>query len=179
MSCFDISQPRSGVDQRVRTVDDGPAGFGQFGHGEQVLGPPGVQHRPGPVGFSGPKRQNSGAYSAVSVWSAVLKFSGATAIPEEGHPMITADVPAWLRRSDQAVSWARTMLTPRRAVVIDCETTDLPGGVTGNDGYQNLRNSTRARTAPLTENRTTAELSAPNGTVRAKIVSRSMQNSCI
>ena len=56
-----------------------------------------------------------------------------------------ADAPAWLRRSDQAVTWARTMLTPRRAVVIDCETTDLPGGVTGNDGYQNLRNSTRAR----------------------------------
>ena len=50
----------------------------------------------------------------------------------------TADAPAWLRRSDQAVTWARTMLTPRRAVVIDCETTDLPGGVTGNDGYQNL-----------------------------------------
>ena len=57
----------------------------------------------------------------------------------------TADAPAWLRRSDQAVTWARTMLTPHRAVVIDCETTDLPGGVTGNDGYQNLRNSTRAR----------------------------------
>jgi len=62
-----------------------------------------------------------------------------------GTPMITTDAPAWLRRSDQAVTWARTMLTPRRAVVIDCETTDLPGGVTGNDGYQNLRNSTRAR----------------------------------
>ncbi|HEX7461336.1 MAG TPA: hypothetical protein VF317_04105 [Dermatophilaceae bacterium] len=44
--------------------------------------------------------------------------------------MITTDVPAWLRRSDQAGTWARTMLTPRRAVVIDCETTDLPGGVT-------------------------------------------------
>ena len=57
----------------------------------------------------------------------------------------TAAAPAWLRRSDQAVTWARTMLTPRRAVVIDCETTDLPGGVTGNGGYQNLRNSTRTR----------------------------------
>ena len=57
----------------------------------------------------------------------------------------TADAPAWLRRSDQAVTWARTMLTPRRAVVINCETTDLPGGVTGNDGYQNLRNSMRVR----------------------------------
>ena len=56
----------------------------------------------------------------------------------------TADAPAWLRRSDQAVTWARTMLTPHRAV-IDCETTDLPGGVTGNDGHQNLRNSTRTR----------------------------------
>ena len=56
----------------------------------------------------------------------------------------TADAPAWLRRSDQAVTWARTMLTPRRAVVIDCETTDLPGGVT-----------------PLTENSTTAETLSP------------------
>ena len=44
--------------------------------------------------------------------------------------MITTDAPGWLRRSDQAVTWARSMLTPRRAVVIDCETTDLPGGVT-------------------------------------------------
>ena len=59
--------------------------------------------------------------------------------------MITTVAPAWLRRSDQAVTWARTMLQRDRAVVIDCETTDLPGGVTGNDGYQNLRNSTRTR----------------------------------
>ena len=46
-------------------------------------------------------------------------------------PMITAttDAPAWLRRSDQAVSWARAMLQRDRAVVIDCETTDLPGAV--------------------------------------------------
>ena len=43
----------------------------------------------------------------------------------------TADAPAWLRRSDQAVTWARTMLTPRRAVVIDCETRDLPGALPG------------------------------------------------
>ena len=57
----------------------------------------------------------------------------------------TAAAPGWLRRSDQAVTWARAMLTPRRAVVIDCETTDLPGGVTGNDGYRNLRNSRRTR----------------------------------
>jgi len=59
--------------------------------------------------------------------------------------MITTDAPAWLRRSDQAVTWARTMLQPRRAVVIKCETTYLPGGATGNDGYQKQRNSTRAR----------------------------------
>ncbi len=43
--------------------------------------------------------------------------------------------PPWLQRSDQAVSWARTMLTPRRAVVIDCETTDLPGAITGKVSY--------------------------------------------
>ena len=62
--------------------------------------------------------------------------------------MITTDAPAWLRRSDQAVSWARTMLQPRRAVVIDCETTDLPGAVTGKVGYSNLRNRPRLRLPP-------------------------------
>ena len=41
----------------------------------------------------------------------------------------TTEAPAWLRRSDQAVTWARTMLSPHRAVVIDCETTDLPGAI--------------------------------------------------
>src|SRR6476620_5782642 len=46
------------------------------------------------------------------------------------HPMITTtDAPPWLRRSDQAVALARTMLSPHRAVVIDCETTDLPGAL--------------------------------------------------
>ena len=80
--------------------------------------------------------------------------------------MITTDAPAWLRRSDQAVTWARTMLQPRRAVVIDCETTDLPGGVTGNDGYQNLRIPNDA--TPLTENPTTAGLSASNLTERPR-----------
>ena len=41
----------------------------------------------------------------------------------------TTAAPTWLRRSDQAVTWARTMLSPHRAVVIDCETTDLPGAI--------------------------------------------------
>ena len=55
--------------------------------------------------------------------------------------MITiTDAPTWLRRSDQAVTWARTMLTPHRAVVIDCETTDLPGALSGKVGYSNLPN---------------------------------------
>ena len=45
--------------------------------------------------------------------------------------MITTAAPAWLRRSDRAVTWARHMLHRDRAVVIDCETTDLPGDVTG------------------------------------------------
>ena len=91
------------------------------------------------------KHQNTGAYSAGE--AAVLKRGHRRTTMTGEVPMIaaTTDTPAWLRRSDQAVTWARTMLTPRRAVVIDCETTDLPGGVTGNDGYQNLRNSTRAR----------------------------------
>jgi hypothetical protein len=52
----------------------------------------------------------------------------------------TSTAPPWLRRSDQAVTWARTMLQPHRAVVIDCETTDLPGAVTGKVGYHNSRN---------------------------------------
>jgi hypothetical protein len=84
--------------------------------------------------------------------------------------MITAaaDAPAWLRRSDQAVTWARTMLTPRRAVVIDCETTDLPGGVTGNDGYQNLRNSTRTRPARLTKPARQRNSQPRTGTLRPR-----------
>ena len=52
----------------------------------------------------------------------------------------TTDAPPWLRRSDQAVTWARTMLHPGTAVVIDCETTDLPGALTGKVGYSNLPN---------------------------------------
>jgi hypothetical protein len=54
--------------------------------------------------------------------------------------MTTTTAPPWLRRSDQAVTWARGMLSPHRAVVIDCETTDLPGSITGRVGYQNLCN---------------------------------------
>ena len=54
--------------------------------------------------------------------------------------MTTTTAPPWLRRSDQAVTWARGMLSPHRAVVIDCETTDLPGAITGKVGYSNLPN---------------------------------------
>jgi hypothetical protein len=63
--------------------------------------------------------------------------------------MITTTAPTWLRRSDQAVTWARTMLSPHPAVVIDCETTDLPGALGGKVGYSNLRNRTRSRTTYL------------------------------
>ena len=50
--------------------------------------------------------------------------------------MITTGIaPPWLRRSYQATTWARTMLQPHRAVVIDCETTDLPGALSGKVGY--------------------------------------------
>ena len=91
----------------------------------------------------------------------------------------TADAPPWLRRSDQAVSWARHMLQRGRAVVIDCETTDLPGVVTGTDGYQNLRNSTRTKllrrrkTARQRNSHLERDLQAP------KTVSRLTQDSCI
>jgi len=47
----------------------------------------------------------------------------------------TAAAPSWLRRSDQAVTWARNMLQSHRAVVIDCETTDLPGAISGKVSY--------------------------------------------
>ena len=76
----------------------------------------------------------------MSVCSAVLNPTD-TNPREETFPMIaTTTAPPWLRRSDQAVTWARTMLTPGRAVVIDCETTDLPGALTGKVGYSNLPN---------------------------------------
>jgi len=53
-----------------------------------------------------------------------------------GIPVITTtDAPTWLRRSDQAITWASTMLQPRRAVVINCETTDLPGAPVGKARY--------------------------------------------
>jgi hypothetical protein len=61
------------------------------------------------------------------------------------HHAPPATHPPGFRRSDQAVHWARTILQRGRSVVIDCETTGLPGGVTGNDGYQDLRNSPRTR----------------------------------
>ena len=93
--------------------------------------------------------------------------------------MITTDAPAWLRRSDQAVTWARTMLLRDRAVVIDCETTDLPGGVTGNDGYQNLRNSTRTR-LPADGKTLRQRNSQPRaGPADPRRVSRQMHDSCI
>jgi hypothetical protein len=57
----------------------------------------------------------------------VLKTTTSTVRREESPMITTADAPPWLRRSDQAVTWARTMFQPHRAVVINCETTDLPG----------------------------------------------------
>jgi len=50
--------------------------------------------------------------------------------------MTTSTAPPWLRRSDQAITWARTMLQPHAAVVIDCETTDLPGAITGKSAFR-------------------------------------------
>ena len=93
--------------------------------------------------------------------------------------MITTTAPAWLRRSDQAVTWARTMLTPRRAVVIDCETTDLPGGVTGNDGYQNLRNSTRTKLLHRWKTLRQRNSRPRRGSSGQEVASRWMQDSCI
>ncbi len=40
----------------------------------------------------------------------------------------TTTAPPWLHRSDQALTWARTMLTPHRAVIIDIETQQIAGG---------------------------------------------------
>jgi hypothetical protein len=41
------------------------------------------------------------------------------------------------------------MLHPGTAVIIDCETTDLPGVLGGKVGYSNLRNRTRIWAASL------------------------------
>ena len=57
----------------------------------------------------------------------------------------TTEAPTWLRRSDQAVTWTRTMLQPHRAVVIDCETTDLPGAISGKVGYSKVLNTKSLR----------------------------------
>ena len=45
----------------------------------------------------------------------------------------TTDAPPWLRRLDQATTWARNMLRPHTAVIIDTETTDLPGAISRED----------------------------------------------
>jgi hypothetical protein len=52
--------------------------------------------------------------------------------------MITTAAPAWLRRSDQALTLARTMLTPRRAVVSTARQQICRTALPVNDGYQNL-----------------------------------------
>ena len=44
--------------------------------------------------------------------------------------MITTDVPAWLRRSDQAVTWARTMLPPAAPSSSTARQQICRGGVT-------------------------------------------------
>ena len=73
--------------------------------------------------------------------------------------MTTTTAPSWLRRSDQAVTWARGMLSPHRAVVIDCETTDLPGRISGRRSYQNRGNRPRTRATWLARSVRPAALS--------------------
>ena len=51
----------------------------------------------------------------------------------------TTATPPWLRRSDQAVTWARTMFQPHRAVVINCEQQTCRG-LSGKVTYSNLPN---------------------------------------
>ena len=80
----------------------------------------------------------------------------------------TADAPAWLRRSDQAVHWARTMLTPRRAVVIDCETTDLPGAVTATTVIRTCGIARERDCSADGEPHDSGTLSATNGTFRPR-----------
>jgi hypothetical protein len=82
--------------------------------------------------------------------------------------MTTTTAPPWLRRSDQAVTWARGMLSPHRAVVIDCETTDLPGAISGKVGYSNLRNRTQAEPASLTKSIESEKLSVPTHHVKVE-----------
>jgi hypothetical protein len=56
--------------------------------------------------------------------------------------MITATAPTCSAAPTKPSPGARTMLTPHRAEVIDCETTDLPGAISGKVGYKNLLNRT-------------------------------------
>jgi len=58
--------------------------------------------------------------------------------------MLTTAAPPWLRRSDQAVTWPRTMLHPGPSVVIDCETTDLPGGDSWQEELSLLHSNSRS-----------------------------------
>ena len=80
----------------------------------------------------------------------------------------TTDAPTWLRRSDQAITWARTMLSPGRAVVIDCETTDLPGALGGKVGYPNLPNRWPNWAAPRAATHPFDPVIAPRKTARVR-----------
>ena len=64
-----------------------------------------VHHHPGPAGFSGSKRQNSGAYSAVSACSAVLKFTA-----PQHHPYRGRDTGCWT--DEEYRTWYRRKICP-------------------------------------------------------------------
>ena len=79
--------------------------------------------------------------------------------------MMTTTAPPWLRRSDQAVTWARNMLRPHTAVIIDTETTDLPGAIGGKVGYSNLRNRSEQGPRHSRDALRTEDPSSPRGYV--------------
>ena len=59
--------------------------------------------------------------------------------------MITTDAPAWLRRSDQAVHGPAPCSPPAAPSSSTARQQICRAALLGNDGYQNLRNSTRTK----------------------------------
>jgi len=66
------------------------------------------------------------------------------------------------------ITWARTMLSPGCAVVIDCETTDLPGALGGKVGYPNLPNRWPNWAAPRAATHPFDPVIAPRKTARVR-----------
>jgi hypothetical protein len=93
--------------------------------------------------------------------------------------MITTDAPAWLRRSDQAVTWARTMLTPGAPSSSTARQQICRGALPVTTVIRTCGIAPE-RDYPAHEKPHDSRNSRPrNSSFRPKIVSRVMQDSCI